>query len=133
MIEDTRLLLRAEDAADLPPLSALLQDAIVAVGEVAFDHKARRLVLLVSRYRWEVEGRSRARTAVRIETVLGLQRRAWPTGPVALDLLSVTVAEDALTLKFAGGATLRARIECVDVTLEDMSAPWPVNHRPGHD
>ena len=131
---DDRLLLRAEEAVDMPPLSALVQDAVVAATDVVFDHKARRLVLLISRYRWEAEVRSRVRSALRIESVLHVERRRWPRDPAAvLDLLAMTALEDVMTLDFAGGAAIRVRVECIDAVLEDMSQPWPVQHRPGHD
>ena len=133
-MDDNRLTLIAEDMDDLPPLSALLQDAVVGAGDIAFERKARRLVLLVSRYRWEAGELSRIRTGVRIESVIGVERRRWPHDPAAvLDLLALTMDGDALTLSFAGGIALRARVECVNVIMEDMSSPWPVKHRPGHD
>ena len=134
MTGDDRLLLRAEEAADMPPLSALVQDAVVAAAEIVFDRKARRLVLLISRYRWEAEARSRVRSALRIESVLHIERRRWPQDPAAvLDLLAMTVLGDVVTLDFAGGAAIRVGVECIDAVLEDMSQPWPVQHRPGHD
>lgn len=138
MADDDRLTLIGGDDADVPVLSALVQDAIVRVGDVGYDRGGRRLVLIASRYRWEMPDRTRTRTALRIETVLGVQQQGWPRDPdVFLDLLAVTATQspedgDIITLAFAGGASLRARVECIDMVLEDLSPAWGVRHTPEH-
>ena len=133
MAEVERLTLLAADAGDLAPLSALVQDAIVRAGDVAWDRRGRRLVLIASRYRWEAGDRTRVRTALRIEAVLAVQQLHWPRDPDAgLDLLSVTAADDGIVLAFAGGTSLRARVECIDLVLEDLSPSWGVRHTPEH-
>ena len=132
-VADERLLLLAQDAADLMPLSALVQDAVLAADDVAWDPRARRLVLLLSRFRWEAGDCSRVRAALRIEGTRKLQRSRWPTDRATpLALLSLSVDGGWLTLAFAGGAALRAQVECVELVLEDVSAPWPVKYRPDH-
>lgn len=136
MAEATRLLLLANEAEEVPLISALVQDAVVHAGDVAWQPTARRLVLLVNRFRWEAGNAvpTRVRCALRLENVTRLQRRAW--GPaVILDLLAVTVEDDgaALTLAFAGGPTLRAAVECIDLILEDIGEPWPASREPAHD
>lgn len=133
MADLERLTLLAVDAGDLAPLSALLQDAIVRAGDVAWDRRGRRLVLIGSRYRWEVEDKTRVRTALRIEAVQAVQQLHWPRDPDAgLDLLSVTAVDDTIVLAFAGGTSLRARVECIDLVLEDLSPAWGVRHTPDH-
>ena len=47
------LRLRAEDAEDLAVISACLQDALVAVRDLAYDPGARVFVLVANRFRWE--------------------------------------------------------------------------------
>ena len=131
-MDDTRLLLLANEADEVVLISALLQDALVRPVDIAWQPKARRLVLLVNRFRWETSDRTRVRAALRIESVLRVQRRDWPKGEAILDLLAVTADGDHLTLAFAAGATIRAEVECVDVVLEDMSAPWAATREPGH-
>jgi hypothetical protein len=142
---DTRLLLLAQDATELPLLSSLVQDATVRPIDIAWDVRAHRLVLLVGRYRWEQHDQSRIRTALRIDHVLRVERRAWPVPPptaaagahdpthAVLALLAMTIDGDFLTLSFSGGASLRLTLEVVDVTLEDLSAPWVARRRPSHD
>ena len=131
-MDDSRLLLLANEADEVVLISALLQDALVRPVDIAWQPKARRLVLLVNRFRWEAGDCTRVRAALRIESVLRVQRRDWPRDEGILDLLAVTADGHHLTLAFAGGATLRAEVECVDVVLEDMSAPWAASRKPGH-
>lgn len=50
-----RLKLRAHDLADLAVLSAALQDALVAVGDMAWLPQEHRFVLVANRFRWEAE------------------------------------------------------------------------------
>ncbi len=127
------LRLIAQDADDVPPLSALLQDAVVRVGDVAWDARARRLVLMASRYRWEAGDRTRVRAALRIDAVTRVQRRDWPADPeTMLDLLALVANGDRLELAFAGGATLRIETECLDLLVEDVSEPWPARRTPRH-
>lgn len=130
---DTRLLLLAQETSEVATISALFQSAAVRVADIAYDRRARRLVLLTSRYRWEDKDGTRVRSALRIESVLGVARRAWPAGDAVLELLALTLDGDVLTLNFAAGATLRVTVECPDLMLEDVSAPWPASREPRHD
>lgn len=130
---DERLMLLGQSAEDLPAISALLQDATLRTQDIAFDQRARRLVLLVNRYRWESSIRSRVRAALRLETVAAVQRQNWPVAPDAvLNLLSLTHDGDWLVLTFAAGVALRARVEVIEVVLEDLAAPWETGREPQH-
>ncbi|MEY2882302.1 MAG: hypothetical protein RL490_26 [Pseudomonadota bacterium] len=133
-MRDERLTLLGQSPDDLPAISALLQDAALRAPDVGYDRRARRLALIVNRYRWEAGGGSRVRCALRFETVLAVQRLAWPRDADAvLDLLALTQEDDQLRLDFAGGAALRARVEVVEVVLEDLAAPWATERRPIHE
>jgi hypothetical protein len=133
-----RLLLLAHDADEVPLISALVQDAIVRPADIAYDRRARRLVLLIDRYRWEANDRTRVRSALRIESVTRVQRRGWcdfnatDPGTTVLDLLAFTLDDDVLTIAFAAGPTLRVATECVDIILEDLSPPWSATREPSH-
>ena len=131
--DDARLLLLANDAGEVPLISALTQDAVAHAADIVWEPRARRLILLVNRFRWEAKDATRVRAALRLESVTRLQRRDWPHGDAILALLAITAEANTLTLAFAGGATLRAETECVDLILEDMSAPWPALRQPHHD
>jgi hypothetical protein len=133
------LLLRAEDAEDLRILSACVQDMAVKPVEVAYQKRARRLVLVGNRYRWEAGAadrgpRTRVRSALRFEGVLAADRREWPEEMHAvLPLLAVTVEDDGrILLSFGGGTVARLTVEAIDVTLEDLSGPWGALGRPDH-
>jgi hypothetical protein len=73
------------------------------------------------------------RSALRIESVLRLQRLAWPDDPeTVLALLSLTHEDGWLRLDFSGGAALRCEVEAVDVVLDDVSGPFPTARVPAH-
>lgn len=137
-LPDTRLLLLAQEADEVPLISALVQDAILRPADVAYDRRARRLVLLLDRYRWEANNRTRVRSALRIESVTRVQRRGWTDfgahdpGITILELLAFIVEDDVLTIAFAAGPTLRVSTECVDIILEDLSPPWRATRKPEH-
>ncbi len=129
--DDARLLLLANEPGEVPVISALLQDALVRAQDVAWEPRARRLVLLVNRFRWEADA-TRVRAAFRVQSVLRLQRRGWADEAV-LDLLACTVDGDDIHLTFAGGTSIKAKVECVDLVLEDLGSPWPAARVPAHD
>lgn len=138
MVDDTRLLLLAQEPDEVPLISALLQDAIVRPADIAYDPRARRLVLLLHRYRWEGKDRTRVRAALRIESITRLQQRGWtdfrPNDPGTglLSLLAFVVEGNVLTIAFAANATLRIEVECVDLVLEDIGQPWTATAQPNH-
>lgn len=128
-----RLFLRAEDAEDIPIFSALVQDMTVKAIDVAYDQRARRLVLMGNRYRQETDAPTRIRSALRIDSVMSVKRREWPEEAHAvLPLLAVTADSMHLELVFGGGTMIRAEVECVDLTLEDLSGPWGTRAVPRH-
>lgn len=132
---DERLLLLAQEPDEVPLLSALTQSAVLRAAEVAYDRRARRLVLLLRRYRWEVGDQTRCESALRFESVTALQRRGWPNDDAAqaetvLELLAFSFADGVITATFGGGAALRIAVECVDMVLEDMSGPWRASGEP---
>ena len=51
--DDQGLRLRAEDSEDLAVISACVQDALVAVRDLAYDPDARTFMLVANRFRWE--------------------------------------------------------------------------------
>jgi hypothetical protein len=136
----TKLLrLLAQDAEDLAVLSAALQDAVVRVGDIAFEPAAKQLTLVVNRYRWE-SGGERVRCGVQFAGVLKVQtrrvRRSAPDAVLELLALTFTPREapgGTLTLAFAGGADLRAEVECVEAVMADVTQPWPSPRAPAHE
>lgn len=128
-----RLALVGREAADVETISALLQDATLRLADVGFDRKARRLACLVNRYRREEPNPSRIRCALRVETVSAVQRSGWPADADAVTvILSVSLADDWLLITCAGGIALRARIEVVELVVEDIGEPWGTTRVPEH-
>ena len=129
-----RLALLGQEPGDIETFSALLQDATLRLADVGFDRKARRLALLVNRYRREAAAPSRIRCALRIETVDAVQRAGWPNDPEAVTvILSLAHDGDWLVITCGGGIAIRARIEVVDLVLEDMGEAWTTTRVPQHD
>jgi hypothetical protein len=138
------LRLLGQDVDDIPVVSALLQDAVLRVSDIAFDPRGRRLALLIGRYRWEADrSRTRVRSLLRIDWVQKLQTRGFSRadGRRVLEILALTgvkMSEDGedpralITLRCAGGADLRLTVEAVDLLLEDVSNPWGTKRRPDH-
>lgn len=119
--------LLAESDADLPIISALMQDAALFGRDIAWQPRARRLVLIANRYRWEAKEKTRVRSGLRIDGVLAAQRKDWPGRDAILALLSIRRDGDELLLDFSGGAALRLTIEAVDIVLEDLTGAWGAN------
>ena len=143
------LKLRAESPDDLVVLSSVLQDAITRTGDIAWMPKRHRFALLLNRFRWEDaatasrQGREyeRVRAVLRFDGALrarsdGIDPRDRET---VLSLLSVAFepAEDGagrVRLIFAGDGEIALDVECLDVTLSDVSRPYvaPSQKPPAH-
>ena len=137
------LQLLAADAEDLKVLSAALQDAVCAIGDIRFEPGPRRLTIAFNRFRWEAGGAKtaeRVRSALQLGGVLEVQaRRLRRDAPKAiLSLLTVgfepgEAPGGVITFAFAGDGELKVTVECIDAVLADLSRPWPTRRRPSHD
>jgi hypothetical protein len=123
--------LLAQSSEDVPALAALVQDAAVRRADITYDPIARRLILLMARYGWDSKTPIRSRAALRIDHVLGVQQRGLGQEAV-LDLLSIIYDDAHLHIIFAGSATLRLKIETIDMTLDDFGEPWKAVAIPKH-
>lgn len=156
MTEDARfrdadprpLALLAVDEDDLKIMSTLVQDAILPASEISYDPKARRLALLVNRFRWEdadqarAEGRpfERVRALLIVNDVQRLQSDGIDRdADTVLALLALTwrPGQDGtgrLLLDFAGDGSLAADAECINVELRDVTRPYfaPSGKAPAH-
>jgi hypothetical protein len=139
------LKLMAEDAADLDIIAAAAQDALLQVGDISYDNKARRFAAMLNRFRWENAGEAgpfeRVRSALSFESVLSVKSRKLrmdaPDGVASL--LSIGFMPDAeppggeVRLVLAGGGEIALKVECLDAILMDMGAPWRTPRRPDHE
>ena len=134
------LKLRAEDAEDVSVISAVLQDALVTVSEMAWLPEERRFVLVANRFRWEpTDGAprrdfERTLSGLRLDGVTGVQRRGFSPRETEriLVLLAIRAEEGALMFEFAGGAAIRVEVEHILCHLDDLGEPWPTRWRPRH-
>ena len=138
------LKLSAQDEDDLKALSALVQDSVLQVGDMAWLPKARRFACVLNRYRWEAGkkgGRGeRVRSGLHIENVEKVQaaRIRQDAKEAILSLLAVTWGhgEDGrgtVTLAFSGGGSIRLEVEALDVSLNDLTGAWSAKARPHHE
>ena len=146
---DRPLHLLVRDPADVTVLSALLQDAVVPVGEVRLDRRVRRVAMLVNRFRWEDRasaeaagrGYERVRSLLVIEDVLALQSHGFDRQDSGMVLWILTLrfepgAETTgrLVLTLAGGGAIAVDVEALEMRLEDVTRPYlsPSGRVPSH-
>ncbi|WP_119679090.1 DUF2948 family protein [Indioceanicola profundi] len=142
------LKLRARDAEDLKVVSAMLQDSIIPICDLAWLAGERSFVMIANRFKWEgkraeADGPTpdvdlpyeRTNCAVRFDRVDRVSVRGLDLKDRAqmLNLLAVEAAENAVLLYFAGGASIRLTVGSLDCRLEDVGEPWPTELRPCHE
>ena len=130
------------DEEDLAVVSTHLQDAHVAIGDIAYLPPLARFALVVSRVDWRgmTQGRQeRRRTGFHFDRVARVRRSGFaqdaPTK--ALHLLAVsfqpTLAPSGeVLLTFAGGNMIKLDVECLEGEMRDLSDCWPVQDCPQH-
>lgn len=156
-----RLKLRAKDGEDFEVLSAVLQDALVAVSDMTQLPRERRFVMVANRFRWETraplddfpdqpgqhiperEGDARfedvplyerVHCGVTFDRVKSVQYRGFRKSGSdrILNLLALVRDDEGVTLQFSENAALRLRGPRVVCHLEDLGDPWPTRWRPDH-
>ncbi|MFQ5622897.1 MAG: DUF2948 family protein [Paracoccaceae bacterium] len=143
------LRLIAVSGDDLTVMSALLQDAVVQASDVAWMKRRRRFAALVNRFRWEdredAERRGRpyerVRATLMICGVLGVAANGIDPADrsLVLSILALRFEEGeegagSIYITFAGDGEIRIDVECLDVTLTDVTRPYraPSGHVPTH-
>ncbi|MDP6389466.1 MAG: DUF2948 family protein [Alphaproteobacteria bacterium] len=130
------LKLFAGDVEDLSVISAMVQDAIVPLGDIAYLADEQCFVLAINRYRWEegADAGERVTSGLRFSAVTKAQFRDIDVRDRGrfLDLLTVVCDEGAVALHFAGGGAIRLEVEKLACVLEDFDEPHPTHWRPEH-
>jgi hypothetical protein len=142
------LKLRAGDSDDFAVISAILQDALVAIGEMAYLPEESRFVLVANRFRWEPETSGtrknfeRTLSGLCFDGVKAVQRRGFNPREAdrILSLLAIRVDADTdptaksatILLEFAGGSSVRLEVTDLLCHLDDLGEPWPTRWRPKH-
>ncbi|HWB47754.1 MAG TPA: DUF2948 family protein [Stellaceae bacterium] len=144
MAPDAPLRLRAEDADDLAVLSAVLQDALIAVRDLTYDRDAKRFTLVANRFRWEAKPNGadgepafeRRLCAVTIEAVDSVSYRGFRRrdDERILSLLALRPGErgGTLELDFSGSPGMRLGIAAIRVFATDLGEAWPTAWQPDH-
>ena len=139
----------ALDSEDLTVISAMVQDAVLPIGEISWQANQRRLALLINRFRWEDktnaerQGRpvERVQSLLVFDTVLSVASQGLDRSQkdLVLSVLSITTenAENGdcfLIVTLAGDGALRIRVEAVEVHLRDVTRPYaaPSRKSPHH-
>ncbi len=147
---ESPLRLSATDGKDLQVISALVQDSVFAAGDCSWFSERREFALLLNRFRWEDKERAekagheyeRVRSVLQIKDVT----RVVDGGGCKMDqgnvfsILEIVfeTGEDGtgtITLILAGDHDFVLEVECVEVSLTDVTRPHIAvsRHVPGHD
>jgi len=133
------LKLRAEDEEDLAVISAILQDALVAVGEMTFVPEEKLFALVANRFGWERPAQAadrfeRTLTGVSLEGVTAVQVRGFRPSDITriMQILAIHAEGGTVRIDFSGGGCLRLEVETLLCHLEDLGEPWLTRWRPQH-
>lgn len=137
---DQPIRLVALTAEDLPVISALVQDAVGCVAETSWKPAQRRMAIMLKRFRWEDSERAererrpyeRVHSALIIDSVMAVRARGIDLNdrkkPLAVLGLQYALGDEPpsarLLLALSGGGELAIDVECVDVSLADLTRPW---------
>ena len=134
------LRLSALDVEDLAIISAQMQDAVLLAGDMTFDPKRRKFVLLANRFAWDAQDTpQRRRTGLHFDRVLAVKTLNFQQHDKdeVLSLLSVSFAETdppsgEVLLTFSGGCTVRLIVECLECQMADLGPAWAAQGVPSH-
>jgi hypothetical protein len=144
------LKLVALDRDDIAVVSAHVQDGLVRVGDILWQPREHRFVMVLNRFDWMAAACAKAghgdkpdyrrcRTALRFERVFGCKCRRLDQSDkeARLNLLAVEFTEDAppagvVTLTFSGGGVIRLDVECLEAELADLGEIFAAEACPNH-
>jgi hypothetical protein len=138
------LKLAALDDEDLAIISAHVQDAVMKVEQLSYWRAAKQFTLTMNRFVWEAAGKAKApherrQSVLSFSRVLSAKSHGidMKAGEEVLSLLAIRfAAADApagtVDLVFAGNATIRLDVECIEARLTDMGGAWRAASRPDH-
>jgi hypothetical protein len=128
--------LRAKDVDDLGVVSAMIQDALVPLSDMAFAPEQRRFVVALNRFRWDdPQPPTRTHSLLAVEQVDRVQMRGIDRSDRdrILNILSLSFADGAVALTLSGGGVIRLEVAALDCFLEDVGEPWPSQRKPEHE
>ena len=144
---DRAIRLTAMDLGDLEVMSALTQDGLGKIARCQWMPRRRRFSMLLYRFRWEdVERARRERrdyervaAALVVDDVMkvrstGIDHRD-KEAVFALLQIKFEPEEDGagrLRLMCAEDVTFEFEVECLNVSLKDLTRPWAAGGEPQH-
>ncbi|MEO1658116.1 MAG: DUF2948 family protein [Pseudomonadota bacterium] len=134
----------AADQEDLQAISALLQDAVLKIGDAAYVQNERRFAFVTNRYVWEVPAGflsrgQRVRAGVHFDDVTGVKTKnlRLDAKEAVVEILSTEYDGDenggVITINLAGGGAIALDVEAINANLNDISEPWRASRRPKHE
>jgi hypothetical protein len=142
MVKDARfedsqeqpLRLKVRDINDLAVISTLLQDAVLPMKETSWQPDVNRFGMLVNRFRWEdkahAENSKRPYERVQSMLVINCVQNVSSMGidyankDQIISILSVGYDDDKVTFTLAGDGALALKVECLDITIKDVTKPY---------
>ncbi|MBL4720188.1 MAG: DUF2948 family protein [Alphaproteobacteria bacterium] len=142
--ENGPIKLRARDAEDLAVVSAMLQDAILPLGDMTYDPDEKSFILALNRFRWEQDQQNaqheRVHTGVRFDLVervrysgIDMKNRGVFLNILSIDHQLLSENLDNILIYFSGGGCICLEIDAISCLLSDFGAPWPTQWRPHHE
>ncbi len=142
--DNSTMKLVAQNTDDLTVISALLQDMVVRIGDIAWLPDDQRFACVGNRYRWEKKRLFRRPKGERIRTgfhfsgvasaqLIGIDLNDKES---FLELLNIEAVENSagffVILNFAGGSAIKLSVETIDAVASDLSDSWEAIARPHH-
>ncbi len=139
--------LKALEPEDLQVISALVQDAVLPAAEMTWRPGERRFAMLVNRFRWEDDARSRhaperVQSLLVVDEVQKVASQGFDRKDRDLVLSLLALAFEAgengtgrIEMTLAGDGAIALDVEALDVTLKDVTKPYvaPSRRTPSHD
>ena len=150
----------ARDQEDFTVVAAVLQDALVTLGDMQFFPEERQFIVVANRFRWENCGETadmapqppqpltgdagldgppcttfeRVNCGIRFDGVERVKYRNLDLkerGRI-LEFLTFQADDGAVVMVFAGDAAVRLEGASITCQIRDVGEPWPTLWRPHH-
>ncbi|KAB7613502.1 DUF2948 family protein [Amylibacter sp. SFDW26] len=133
------LRLIAQDVDDLSVISTLIQDAVLPLKETSWQPSANRFGLLLNRFRWEDKTQAergnrvyeRVQAMLVVNNVLKVSSMGIDKSDkdqiisiLSIDFKAGKDGEGQVIFTLAGDGALALDVECLDVTLKDVTKPY---------
>ena len=136
------LRLQAKDEEDFRVIAACLQDSVLRLGEMQYQHSDMRFVAVLDRFVWERSTKINKTGSMLFQVQSGLcfdgiasvhvQGIDQERKEVVLELLTIVFDFNTVTLVFSGSAAIRLEGEDIVCFLEDVGDPRPCDLSPRH-